>query len=157
MAREVTCPGCSQSFEAPEFSEEPWLECPHCQERTVNLGALKSAESVWRGVVGGILTVLAGLAGIVTVLWLIFMVGTIYALLIDPGGPWGRQTWIEFFVGLFMILPCGLLFLSAVLFVRAGARPAGRAARTVGALAALVGSFLAVAVLVFIITLLSRH
>src|SRR5438093_117284 len=104
MPREVTCPGCSQTFQAPERSEEPWLECPHCQERIVNLSALKSVESVWRGAVGGILAVLAALGAII---WLIFMVAVIHHALTLSTGPWGRQAQIEFFVGLFMILPCG--------------------------------------------------
>jgi hypothetical protein len=152
MAREITCPGCSQTFEAPERSEGRWLECPHCQERIVNLSALKSVESVWRGAVGVIFITMASCGALA---WLMPFLRVIQDLLNNLAIPRGLEL-VEMVVIVSLILPCGLLFLSGMLFWRAGARPAGRAARTVGALAALAVSLLAATVLIFVINRLSR-
>ena len=147
MAREAACPSCSQSFPADDYSHDAWLECPHCQERVVNLSALKSRESVWRGVIGGILLVLAvcGVLG-----WLLGMAEVIHCAVNYPPFRGDRSRLIDVALVASLLLPCGLLFLSGWLFVRAGARLTKRAPRTLGAAAALLLAMLFVGVIAFV-------
>ena len=150
MAREITCPGCSQTFEAPEEARDPWLECPRCKGGVVNLSALSSGTSEWRICVGVVLGMLAVIGGVVWVL--------VVAYVIQDWLSSAAHGWEGRYLVMVSLSPvgCGLLFFSGLLFVRAGARPAGRGPRTAGAVSALLASALVLAVMVFLLSHLPR-
>jgi hypothetical protein len=153
MNREVTCPGCSQTFDVPDALWGPRVKCPHCQTLVLNLRALQAIEMGWREPVG----VMLGLIAVVgAVIWLIYMVGATYLTMSSSAPLRRRDRLIDLAVVAFMILPCGLVYLSGKLFFRAEARSAGRGPRTLGAVAALVLAVLLLGMLVFVRDVLSR-
>jgi hypothetical protein len=150
MAREITCPGCSQTFPVPEDLRERWVECPRCQGRVVNLSALRYIVAGWRACLGLALGLFA-IFGFATSLMGIVSAAE-YCL--GEGPPvHGRNKLLGLALACFGPAPCAMLFLSGLLFFRADLQEAGKGARTAGAIAAL----LAAALLEILFTFLSHQ
>jgi hypothetical protein len=151
---EVTCPGCSKPLPVLTSLEDPWFECPHCQQRVLNAGALRSGNSEWRICVGVLLGSLSALGGVGCVV----LIGGLIESVIQANLAYRAEGWELRYLVMACLGPvsCALLFLSGFLFMKAGQRPAGRGARTVGAVSAFLASTLVVAMMIFLLNHISR-
>jgi hypothetical protein len=154
MTREVTCPGCSHTFEIPEDLRGAWLECPHCGGAVVNLGALSLIVGGWRAGVGVLLALLATLGFAIALMDILLAV----AYCLDAYAPvYGRSKLLGIALACFSAVPCAVLFLSGLLFFRADLQAAGKGARTTGAIAALLAAALLEALFKFLVHHLVRY
>ncbi len=119
MPRELSCNQCGAAVPLPEDSFAPWMECPHCRARVVNMHALvRTGERMTWAVVVGTLLALFAMLGWVCGLGPVVLVGAFG----------GRNTGTEVDLCAHTVC-CALVLIAGVLLACAGKERYLRGAR----------------------------